>query len=141
MDEQIDLGFDAESLPPPPWTREALGQDKFKELAEACGAGYSHAQRNPSIDPRSFAMGCANMAIARNGLALPQGENEKDEEYEARKANAEAYRAAGLELQEAINAKLPEGEGSTRDQSVGTLTPAATSLPASMRSHGFARNK
>lgn len=53
---EFDYGVDLNNLPPAPWTPLALGE-LFWDLSEICGAGIDPNQRNPSLDPRTFARG------------------------------------------------------------------------------------
>lgn len=108
-----DGAVDLNNLPSAPWTREALGDVAFHQLAVTMGAGSLLSLRKPSIDIRSFGEGRANRLIELHGLDVDS-------------SDAEAFRQEGLALQEAINAKLPPIAGTPRHPSATPLTPATT---------------
>ena len=115
--DDYDEGLDVNSLPGLPWTREALGEPLFTQIATVAGAGGGgHAfrrQQNPSIDPRSFGTGRAKRLIQLYGL-------KKGSEQ------AQAYIDEGLALQEAIDEQLPMVKGRPRNPNAKPLRPAET---------------
>lgn len=115
--DDYDEGLDVNSLPGLPWTREALGEPLFTQIATVAGAGGGghtfQRQRNPSLDPRSFGTGRAKRLIALYGLK-PGSEQ------------AKAYLQEGLALQEAINEQLPAVKGTPRNPTATPLKPTTT---------------
>lgn len=112
-DDLDPAGIDVNALPPIPWTRAALGDDVFQDLADAMGAGDLRQLKKAAIDPRSFGTGRAARLIEAYKLD-PESEQ------------AEAYRQEGAALQEAINATLPAITGTPRNPKAKPMTPATT---------------
>jgi hypothetical protein len=92
------------------------------------GAGDLSLLRRASLDPRSFAVGRANRLIEVYGLTGDQQPGEKDADYKARLARAEAYAQEGFALAEKLNATLPKPTGTPRNPKAKPLTPTVTTI-------------
>ena len=148
--DPLDEGLDVNALPVSPWQPRTVGLFTFKKLSTVMGCGESLA-KNPSLDPRSFAIGRANRQIALYGLMTeiqptPTGENgdttpgdykRADEANAERLARIEKIKADAQKLQDAINAYLPEPAGTPRNEKAQPLTPAKVTLKQSGNDPGF----
>jgi hypothetical protein len=110
--DPLDGEIDINNLPPAPWTRSALGEKLFADLARAAGVGIiPMTQRDPSLDPRSFGLSRAKRIIKNRKLT---GEE------------AASCLKAGEELQRAIDLGLPPIKGKPRNPKAPPLRPART---------------
>jgi len=110
--DDYDEGLDVNALPALPWTKEALGEEVFSQLATVAGVGnLADHQLDPSLDPRSFGITRAKRLIRMHGL---KGEQ------------AQAYMEEGAALQEAIDEVLPPVRGTARNPTARPLKPART---------------
>lgn len=114
--DELDGNINIADLPPLPWTRAAVGEEQFNQLALAAGAGDLKNQRNPSLDPRSFGISRAKRIIREYGLT---GED------------AKAVTEEGAEIQKQIDAQLPQPKGTRRRAGAPSLSPSKTTLRTS----------
>lgn len=152
VSDSLDEGLDLAALPCPPWQPRTVGLFTFKKLATVMGCGES-LSKNPSLDPRSFAIGRANRQIALYGLLseiapTPTGESgdttpgdykRADEANIERLARIEKIKTEGQKLQDAINAQLPEAAGTPRNERAQPLTASKVTLKQSGTDPGFVK--